>query len=93
MVHVKNPDYLPRKEPPSGASGGKLVKVDRVEWLYIPEAVTAAQALGAGEIDYSENVPSDYAPALARCGDYDPVECRQPRHAAVQPPKPTFQRY
>jgi len=43
-----------------------LVKVDRVEWLYIPEAVTAAQALGAGEIDYWENVPSDYAPALAR---------------------------
>jgi len=36
-----------------------LVKVDRVEWLYIPEAVTAAQALGAGEIDYWENVPSD----------------------------------
>ena len=66
VVFVKNPDYVPRNEPPSWASGGKVVKVDRVEWLYIPEATTAAQALSAGEVDYWENVPSDYAPALAR---------------------------
>jgi peptide/nickel transport system substrate-binding protein len=66
VVFVKNPDYVPRKEPPSWASGGKMVKVDRVEWLYIPEAVTAAQALGAGEVDYWENVPADYTPALER---------------------------
>jgi peptide/nickel transport system substrate-binding protein len=31
VVYVKNPDYVPRKEPPSWASGGKVVKVDRVE--------------------------------------------------------------
>jgi peptide/nickel transport system substrate-binding protein len=66
VVYVKNPDYMPRKEPPTWASGGKVVKIDRVEWLYIPEAVTAAQALRAGEVDYWENVPSDYAPALER---------------------------
>ena len=66
VVFVKNPDYVPRNEPPSWASGGKVAKVDRVEWLYIPEATTAAQALSAGEVDYWENVPNDYAPALAR---------------------------
>jgi peptide/nickel transport system substrate-binding protein len=66
VVYVKNPDYVPREEPPNWASGGKVAKVGRVEWLYIPEAVTAAQALGAGEADYWENVPSDYAPALER---------------------------
>jgi len=66
VVFVKNPDYVPRNEPPSWAAGGKVVKIDRVEWLYIPEATTAAQALSAGEVDYWENVPSDYAPALAR---------------------------
>jgi peptide/nickel transport system substrate-binding protein len=42
-----------------------VVKVDRVEWLYIPEAVTAVQALGASEVDYLEIVPNDYVPALA----------------------------
>ncbi len=35
-VYVKNPDYVPRQEPPSWAAGGKVVKVDRVEWLYTP---------------------------------------------------------
>src|SRR6516164_7607702 len=32
VVFVKNTDYVPRHEPPSWASGGKVVKVDRVEW-------------------------------------------------------------
>ena len=34
------------------ASGGKVVKVDRVEWLYIPDSATAAAALNAGEVDW-----------------------------------------
>jgi peptide/nickel transport system substrate-binding protein len=65
VVYAKNPDYVPRKEPPNWASGGKLAKVDRVEWLYIPEAFTAAQALSAGEVDSWENVPNDSRAALA----------------------------
>ena len=32
-VYVKFTDYLPRKEPPSLLAGGKVVKVDRVEWI------------------------------------------------------------
>jgi peptide/nickel transport system substrate-binding protein len=36
VVYVKNTDYVPRQEASSWASGGKVVKVDRVEWLYIP---------------------------------------------------------
>src|SRR5215471_11473171 len=32
VVYVKNKDYVPRKETPSWASGGKVAKVDRVEW-------------------------------------------------------------
>ena len=44
VVYVKNTDYVPRKEPPSWASGGKVVKVDRVEWIYIPDSATAAAA-------------------------------------------------
>src|SRR6202043_1648113 len=41
-VFVKNTDYKPRAEPASFASGGKVVKIDRVEWLYIPDAATAS---------------------------------------------------
>jgi len=32
-VFVRNADYVPREELPSFASGGKVAKVDRVEWL------------------------------------------------------------
>src|ERR1700676_1931985 len=40
-VFEKNKDYVPRKEPPSWTSGGKVVKVDRVEWITMADAQTA----------------------------------------------------
>jgi peptide/nickel transport system substrate-binding protein len=57
VVYVKNTDYVPRKEAPSWAAGGKVVKVDRVEWIYIPDSATAAAALNAGEADWWEQLP------------------------------------
>ena len=69
VVFVKNTDYVPRKEPPSWASGGKVVKVDRVEWLYIPDSATAAAALNAGEVDWWQMVPPDLVPLLAKNKD------------------------
>jgi peptide/nickel transport system substrate-binding protein len=66
VVYVKNTDYVPRKEPPSWASGGKVVKVDRVEWIYIPDSATAAAAINAGEADWWEQMPPDLIPLLAR---------------------------
>ena len=66
VVYLKNPDYVPRKESPSGAAGGKRVLVDRVEWRYIPDPATANAALEAGEVDYWENVPLDFAPRLEK---------------------------
>ena len=32
--------YVPRNEPPSGTAGGRVAKVDRVEWHVIPELST-----------------------------------------------------
>jgi len=64
-VFVKNTDYVPRSEPPSLASGGKIAKVDRVEWLYIPDTSTAASALNAGEADWYEQPPADLVPLFA----------------------------
>ena len=66
VVYVKNTDYVPRKEPPSWAAGGKVVKVDRVEWIYIPDSATAAAALNAGEADWWEQLPPDLIPLLAQ---------------------------
>lgn len=65
VVYVKNENYVPRKEPPSYAAGGKVAKVDRVEWLYIPDAATAMNALIVGEIDLFEAPPIDLLPIMA----------------------------
>jgi peptide/nickel transport system substrate-binding protein len=64
-VFVKNTEYVPRKEPPSFASGGKVAKIDRVEWLYIPDAATASAALNSGEADWYEQPPTDLLPVFA----------------------------
>ena len=68
-VYVKNTDYVPRKEAPSFAAGGKVVKVDRVEWLYVPDASTASAALAAGEVDFYEQPPVDLLPVLEKNKD------------------------
>jgi peptide/nickel transport system substrate-binding protein len=64
-VYEKNKDYVPRKAPASWTSGGKVVKVDRVEWLTMADAQTAANALQSGDIDFIEQPSFDLLPVLA----------------------------
>jgi len=65
-VYVKNPKYKPRSEPASGLAGGRVAKVDRVEWITIPDQQTQVSALINGEIDMVEIVPPDLLPLLAK---------------------------
>jgi peptide/nickel transport system substrate-binding protein len=58
-VYVKNPKYKPRAEPASGLAGGKVVKLDRVEWIAMPDAQTQVAALQNGEIDMIESPGHD----------------------------------
>ena len=50
-IYDKFKDYKPRPEPASGLSGGKVVHVDRVEWINITDPQTTINALASGEID------------------------------------------
>lgn len=63
-VFEKNKDYVPRSEPASGLAGGKVVHVDRVKWLAMPDAITGVNALRSGEIDLIEQVALDLLPLL-----------------------------
>jgi peptide/nickel transport system substrate-binding protein len=63
-VYVKFDKYKPRSEPASGLSGGKVVKIDRVEWIAISDQQQAVNALLAGEIDYIEAPSHDLIPLL-----------------------------
>jgi peptide/nickel transport system substrate-binding protein len=68
-VYVRNPRYKPRNEPPSGFAGGKVAKVDRVEWIWIPDAQTQVNALLNGEVDLLELMPSDLLPLVDNAPD------------------------
>ncbi len=63
-VYVKFDRYKSRSEPPSGLAGGKVAKVDRVEWKAIADQQTAVNALIAGEIDFIEQPAHDLLPLL-----------------------------
>jgi peptide/nickel transport system substrate-binding protein len=65
-VYEKFKEYKPRPEPVDWTSGGKVVKVDRVEWITMPDAQTAVNALQSGDIDFMENGPFDLLPVLAK---------------------------
>ena len=77
-VYVKFDKYKPRSEPASGLAGGKVVKLDRVEWLAISDQQQAVNALLSGEIDYVEQPAIDLLPLLksdsnVKLVDYNPL--------------------
>jgi peptide/nickel transport system substrate-binding protein len=64
VVYLKNPKYRPRNAPASGLAGGKVAKVDRVEWIWIADPQTQVDALIKGEVDMVEQPPHDLLPLL-----------------------------
>ena len=62
----RNPNYRPRPEPADGYAGGKVAKVEHVEWIVIPDPATATAALGAGEVDYWTTPTVDNLPVMRK---------------------------
>jgi peptide/nickel transport system substrate-binding protein len=65
-IYTRNPAYRPRPEAPDGLAGGKAVKVDRIEWIAMPDATVAVNALTNGEVDFIEQPSPDLIPTLER---------------------------
>ena len=65
-VYERFAGYKPRNEPVSFLAGGKLARVDRVEWHTIPDAATASAALQRGEVDWWEQPSTDLVALLKR---------------------------
>lgn len=67
MVFAKNTAYRPRENGALGwTAGPKVAHFDRVEWVIITDAATAAAALQNGEVDWWETPTPDYLPLLSR---------------------------
>lgn len=64
VVFEKFAGYIPRDEPPDGVAGARVVKVDRMEWILMPDATTAANALIKNEVDFWEQVTPDLVAML-----------------------------
>ncbi len=78
VVYLRNPDYIPRDEAPSGSTGGKKVYLDQVIWRYIPDPMDAADALAKGEVHWWEDPPLDFIPKIEQNPDlqtflFDPL--------------------
>lgn len=69
VVYEKFKGYVPRSEPPSRNAGGKVGVFERIEWRVMPDALTAANALTKGEVDWFERPPADLQPLLAKSAD------------------------
>src|SRR5262245_13637603 len=63
-IYDKFKDYKPRPEPASGLSGGKVVHLDRVEWINITDPQTIINALASGEIDMIDQPVIELLPIL-----------------------------
>jgi len=76
-VYVKFDKYKPRPEPASGLAGGKVAKVDRVEWLAVSDQQQAVNALQKGEIDFIEQPSIDLLGTLKKDPNITVVESQQ----------------
>ncbi|MEQ8393595.1 ABC transporter substrate-binding protein [Thalassobaculum sp.] len=69
VVYRKFEKYVPRSEPASLAAGGKVVHVDEVQSIYMPDAGVAMAAMASGQIDLMESPPTDLLPLLEQNPD------------------------
>lgn len=67
-IYTRHAEYRPREEPPSWAAGGKVAKIDRIEWLAAAEPAAAVGAMLQGEVDWFEQPPIDLVPVLRKTG-------------------------
>lgn len=63
-VYARFDGYVPRAEPAERTAGGKVAHFERIEWLVMPDAATAAAALQSGEIDWWDQALPDLIPVL-----------------------------
>src|SRR3954447_22421559 len=64
--YENNRDYVPRADPPDGNAGAKIAKVDRVEWIVLPDPFTKSSAIQSGEVDIIDQLPNDQIPVLEK---------------------------
>ena len=92
VTYVRNADYIPRDEPPSGSTGGKKAYLDKVIWRDVPDPWDVAEDFEAGKVDWWEQPPLDFIPKIEQNPDLqtlltDPLGTQGwPRPNCLHPP-------
>ena len=68
-VYARHEAYAPAAGKPDFSAGAKVANIDRVEWIVMPDAATAAAALQNNEVDWIEQPLIDLVPLLKRNKD------------------------
>ena len=68
IIYDKFQDYVPRTDSfaPSFTAGPKIVHVDQVKWVIVPDRATAIAALQTNEVDGIETIDNDFLPVLRK---------------------------
>jgi peptide/nickel transport system substrate-binding protein len=73
---VRFDDYKPRSEKPSGYGGAKIVYVDEVRWIPVPDVATRTAQIETGELDVAEDLNLDSYERLKANPNLRPVVAR-----------------
>src|SRR5262249_35039494 len=90
-VYVRNPDYVPRDEPPRGSTGGKRAYLDKVIWRFMTEPGEGGDDPGGGEVEGGEGHPRQFTQNVEQTAPLksflvDPVEERGCLSRTWRPP-------
>src|ERR671919_929347 len=70
---VRFEDYQPRKEPASGYGGRKVVHVNELLWLPVPDAATRVAQIETGELDFADDLDLNAYERLKKTAGVQPL--------------------
>ena len=70
---VRFDGYQPRKEPASGYGGRKVVHVDELLWLPVPDAATRVAQIETGELDFADDLDLNAYGRLKKTAGVQPI--------------------
>src|SRR5256885_10338629 len=70
---VRFDDYQPRKEPASGYGGRKVVHINELLWMPVPDAATRVAQMETGELDFADDLDLNAYERLKKTTGVQPI--------------------
>jgi peptide/nickel transport system substrate-binding protein len=70
---VRFDDYKPRSEKPNGYGGAKIVYVDEIRWIPVPDVATRVAQMETGELELADDLNADAYDRLKASANARPI--------------------